>query len=180
MAITGTRDIGNVTVTVGLYDERDIGREEWPAGPWSSEDFDWAVWTDTTSGYQCAIKRNHSGAWCGYAVIPPEHPANNPSDEDPDWQGRDLTTGNPTWFDVHGGVTFHGQMGLAEVHLDGTAVGFDCSHAGDASPRYTWQGGVYRTAEYAVCETVSLASQIASFQPLEQLVSGTNAYEESQ
>jgi len=173
-----TRDIGSLTVTVGFYEDHPMDRSAWPSGPWDEELFDWAIWTDTATGFRCAIKRNGSGAWCGYVLTPQDHPVNRRVDDD---FGGDLTSGNPVWLDVHGGVTFHGRWALTEMDEAGHAVGFDCNHYMDAAPRYESMGnGEYRTAMYAVSETRGLARQIADYQPLEQLVSGTNADEESQ
>jgi hypothetical protein len=170
-------------MTIGMYDGVELGRSEWPSGPWDAEGFDWGTWSDAESGLRCAIKRNHSGSWCGYVVIPTNPPINErtPESEEEEDYVADLTAGNPVWLDVHGGVTFHGFWSLKEADLSGWAVGFDCSHSGDTSPRYTaLHSGEYRDFLYVVAEVRSLAKQLAEYEPLKQLVSGTNANEESQ
>ena len=151
--------------------------ETFPPGPWDKELFDWGVWVDELSGLQCAIRRNGSGAWCGYVILPPEHPINrrNFSGED---RHMDLTSGDPVWLEVHGGVTFHGRFAHPEIGVTGTAVGFDCAHFGDCVPVYgARQEGEYKTAEFAMSEVRLLASQIAEYSRLEQLVSCTNLEE---
>lgn len=166
-------------MTVGLYaDPASVGRSEWPSGPWDAEDFDWGTWTEAETGLLCAIKRNHSGSWCGYVVIAQDHPANKAA-PDSDLYGGDLTAGNPVWFEVHGGVTFHGIWGLEEAGLSGWAVGFDCNHAFDMSPRYTsLRSGEYRDFAYVIAEVRALAKQLAEYEPLEQLISGPETHQE--
>lgn len=146
---------------------RDIDewREEAGPGPWSSEP-DWAVWEDP-SGLTCAVQRNGYGTWCGYVWVD-THPL----------RGGSLDKGDPVWLDCHGGVTWHGRMTIPEAGLDGIAVGFDCNHSSDMAPKYAQEEwgrfrGTYRTMDYAVNETRSLADQIAAFDPLQQLISGT-------
>lgn len=141
------------------------GLDDWRAevgeGPWSTEP-DWAVW-EHSSGLTCAVQRNSSATWCGYVFVT-GHPINR----------GDLTRGEPAWLDCHGGVTWHGRMVIPEAELAGIAVGFDCNHSGDMSPRYPQYGGTYHHMEYAIAEANSLAGQIAAYAPLEQLISGTS------
>ena len=135
------------------------------SGLWRSEP-DWAAWEEP-SGLTCAIQRNGYGTWCGYVWVD-HHPLRSGS----------LDRGEPVWLDVHGGVTWHGRMTVPEAGLDGVAVGFDCNHAYDLAPRYAQEEGfmrrgTYRTMEFAIGETRSLAQQIAAYAPLQQLISGT-------
>lgn len=163
-----------MSVKTGTYTARPVERNEWKSGPWDLEPFDWAAWEDEETGFVCALKRNHSGTWCGYVVLPFDHPIRRYKDGDM----GDLQSGNPVWLDVHGGVTFDGPFRLEEADIAGVAVGFDCNHWQDLCPRYTAMSeGEYRTADYAMGEVRSLARQIADFLPLEQLVSGTNLTE---
>jgi hypothetical protein len=144
-----------------------------PSGPWDDEGFDWGVWVDQESGLQCVVRRGGAGAWCGYVIVPREHPINKRVEAF--GQVQNLTSGNPVWLDVHGGVTFHGSFELEARGLTGIAVGFDCAHFGDLVPRYADQDtGEYRTAQFAIDEVHLLARQIAEYNRLEQLVSGTD------
>ena len=178
-----TINIAPETMTVGFYaDATELGRSMWPSGEWDAEDFDWGVWTDAETGFQCSIRRNHSGSWCGYVLIDQEHPL-NASRPDSDTYGGDLTAGNPVWLEVHGGVTFHGIWSLSEANLSGWAVGFDCNHAFDENPRYSRDGrfpsnGEYRTFPYVIEEVRRLAKQISEYEPLKQLVSGPETQQE--
>jgi hypothetical protein len=63
-------------------------------------------------------------------------------------------------------------MEVPDVNVSGKAVGFDCAHHNDQSPRDTLYGrgyGEYRTASFAIAEVRSLARQIAEFRPIQQL-----------
>lgn len=75
---------------------------------------DFRIWT--MNDYVCYIRRHPAlGHWCGYVVIPEDHPmANGSRDEE---------------LDVHGGVTFHSSPEDGYVTL-----GFDAGHAGDEIP----------------------------------------------
>jgi hypothetical protein len=65
-------------------------------------------------------------------------------------------------------------MPIPEAGLDGVAVGFDCSHSSDHSPRDSHRAyGTYRDMKYVMEQTRSLAEQIAAYAPLQQLLSGT-------
>lgn len=158
-------------MAIGRY-EGEAADWERKAGPgeWDREPFDFGWWTDEATGLTCAIKRNHGGAWCGYVFVPTTHPANQKVD-DPD-VGGDLTGGNPTWFDVHGGVTWHGPMEVEGMENAGVAVGFDTAHSGDFVPAMDrgWNRGTYRTARYVIDEVRSLAKQIHGFQPVAQII----------
>lgn len=51
-----------------------VDRSQWIEGPWTSELYDRAQWTDRGTGYHCLAIRSDMGVWCGYVGIPPEHP----------------------------------------------------------------------------------------------------------
>jgi hypothetical protein len=86
-----------------------------------SDEPDVAVWK--YQGFDCGISRHPSlGTFCGYVVIPPEHPSHLFRDEE--WYH---------YLHVHGGVTFSrssSQLYLGE-YLKGWMIGFDCAHSGD-------------------------------------------------
>jgi hypothetical protein len=135
-------------------------------GPWQTEP-DRLEWRH--NGVPCLIVRNPSGALCGYAACPPEHP----------WHGKAFDmhwdeTENP---EVHGGITFSGlcQEGGKICHVpqpgepdDVWWLGFDCAHSGDLTPRDVKEGytlgrfgpAKYRDVEYVKAEANSLAEQI--------------------
>jgi hypothetical protein len=152
-------------------------------GPWDDEP-DELDFTDERTGYACRILRNHSGALCGYVQVPPDHPlhgvAYNASIDAslmPLMESvMEGTVGKRSpiqvllmsfgerspgdLFDVHGGITFSGDMrGAAEGSF---WYGFDCSHCDDASPKYLDHGlrGTYRDLAYVKAECASLAKQI--------------------
>jgi hypothetical protein len=116
----------------------------WAPGPWHDEP-DKMQWQDEATGLPCLIHRAPvTGALCGYVGVPEGHP----------WFGRDYKELEDP--NVHGGLTFsdfcypelgeHGE-GICHVVEPGEDdkvwwVGFDCSHAGDLSPRV---GALMRT-----------------------------------
>ena len=165
--------------------ERELGGEYWRdtvvRGAWDTEPHDWGSWVDDETGLVCLIRRNYSGVWCGYVIVPPGHPifARSPASDD-DVYHDDLTTGCPVWLDVHGGVTFDGRLECKAAGVRGHAVGFDCAHSRDVVPLYAGDyyfggaSGEYRTADFAVEQVTSLAKQIAEYQPVAQLISGTS------
>ena len=65
-------------------------------------------------------------------------------------------------FDVHGSLTFSGELHGVEGHW----FGFDCAHAGDLQPGYslpfTSDDDEYRDIEYVRAECRSLAEQLAA------------------
>ena len=159
----------------------DYWRDTAVRGEWETEPHDWGSWVDDETGLVCLIRRNHSGAWCGYVIVPPGHPifAQSPASDD-DAYHDDLTTGCPVWLDVHGGVTFDGHLRCDPAGVRGHAVGFDCAHSRDVVPRYAGDryfggsSGEYRTTGFAVEQVTALAKQIAEYQPIAQLISGTS------
>lgn len=86
-------------------------------GPWQEEP-DFLEFSH--KGYDCILRRNHSGAWCGYAQIPKDHP----------WmENIDILDER---IDVHGGVTYQGYR----MEDDRYFVGFDCAHCEDFIPAF--------------------------------------------
>lgn len=104
-----------------------VDKTNWDPGPWHDEpdriDFEHA-------GLPCLILRSDiTGALCGYAAVPPGHPAHGKGWND----GLDLN--------VHGGCTYFGACAGHICHVpkpgepdDVWWFGFDCSHSGDLSP----------------------------------------------
>ena len=61
----------NVTFTEQYTNK--VDRSRWfKRGAWDREPLDKAVWVH--NGYDCMIKRNGEGAWCGYIGVKPGHP----------------------------------------------------------------------------------------------------------
>ena len=96
-------------------------------------------------GLACAVRLGAFGAPCGYVRLP---------------EGTVLGSEKVASraLDVHGGVTFHGELPGRE----GTWVGFDTAHAldftdRDGSLRPAW------TVAMAEAETRRLADQVADF-----------------
>src|ERR1700691_429954 len=69
--------------------------------------------------FQCRIKRNYCGAWCGYVCIGDKHPWRNMKYEE-------------IPAEVHGGLTY----GELNTYHDMYEIGFDCGHSGDLMPSF--------------------------------------------
>lgn len=149
------------------------------------------AWVDEATGLKCCILRNHSDCYCGYVEIPEGHPLHGLDYNDP--VPASLSTAakavheapvgkrgsidilhaavNSAYerglhagflFDVHGSVTYSGT-----IKGEGFWYGFDCSHAGDASPPWSkyardYGDGIYRDLAYVQAECTSLAKQLAA------------------
>lgn len=136
-------------------------------GPWRDEPHAARV---MASDVPALVVRNRFGVWCGYVGLHLDHR----------YYGVGYTRID---VDVHGGLNFASDYltldEMAGLRLgkqpDLWWVGFDCGHAGDHSPALDyllaklghprdptltgWE--VYRTIDYAVEETMHLASQLA-------------------
>lgn len=82
-------------------------------------------------------KSEHFIWYCGYVVIPEDHPC----------YGLDYEVVEDD-IDVHGGLTFSGTF----EDIDGFLLGFDCAHAGD-NPEV-------QDEEYTLSECKSLVDQL--------------------
>lgn len=151
-----------------------IDRSGWPAGPWDDEP-DKVQWPDQATGLPClAVRRGHSGHWCGYVGLPPEHPLYGKGYEDVD-------------VEVHGGLTFADTCqpdadearGICHVPDESEPAdvwwfGFDCAHAWDFSPydkKLETERGYpftimadqkYRTLAYVQAQCAQLAAQLVA------------------
>ena len=155
-----------------------IDKSLWGEGPWQHEP-DRAEWEH--AGLPClAIRHPHSGHWCGYAAVPPQHPYHGRGQEEVD-------------VDVHGGLTYAKACHADVCHVPKPGepdnvwwFGFDCAHAGDlacimlyqlkAGTGYPWpekpydhavalaaddyRVDCYRTLDYVVVQTNYLAEQL--------------------
>ena len=137
-------------------------RTEWSRGPWDLEILDKAVWVDEKTGLDCMIKRNVSGAWCGYVGLPSTHSAFKAEYWDVN-------------VDVHGGLTYSNHCAGDICHLhDGNEdetwwLGFDCNHMGDLSPLSftSLNRGKYRTQQYVIKEVEELAQSLKNYKHVE-------------
>ena len=122
-----------------------------PPYPWDDEP---NVGTADAYGYRCRLRRNPSlGTWCGYVVIPDDHP----------WCG--LSLDDLSDVRVHGGITYSGD----DQYKGEWVVGFDCGHAFDLVPKLMTgelgndpplgPQGVYRDYDYAMGEAATVAEQ---------------------
>ena len=150
------------------------------AGPWDGEPDRLEF---RAAGLPCLLVRNGSGAWCGYAAVPPGHPLHGKGYSDPELEE----------VSAHGGLTYAAgcQGKICHVPAPGEPddvwwFGFDCSHAWDISPSDYWLGlrhpglferplpvptdiripaslsfGSYKTMAYARAEAERLARQLA-------------------
>jgi hypothetical protein len=105
-----------------------LPKAEWGDGPWQTEpdrvDF-------THAGLPCLLLRNHHGAWCGYAAVPPGHP----------WHGKDCDDAAVNVAGVHRGVNYASGCNGPICHVPAPGepadvwwFGFDCGHAWDVLP----------------------------------------------
>jgi hypothetical protein len=121
------------------------------------------------------------GALCGYVGVPKSHPLFEKGYDEAESVGN---------FSVHGGLTFAGHCqagpeGQTICHLVDPGeddnvwwLGFDCSHAGDVSPKHDsdmkrllrdvtdrssgMYGETYKDVPYVEAECRSLAEQLKS------------------
>ena len=130
-----------------------IDKSSWLLGPWLDEPDD-VQWQDSVTGYLCAIERHREfGHLCGYVRVPADHPVYK----------RHYKFLNK--LRVHGGLTF------SDVREgEGWWIGFDCAYLTDLTPvgRPAWyyfgSEPVYRTADWVIKETESLALRLKSIQ----------------
>lgn len=147
-------------------------KSAWGPGPWQSEP-DKKQWTDQATGLPCLIKRNGSGALCGYVGVPEGHP----------WYLVDYNDPEP-YPEVHGGLTYadrcmeEGDEAETICHIPEPGepdnvwwLGFDCAHWRDISPAFRniyaeagisqVHGESYKDIAYVTAECASLAKQAA-------------------
>lgn len=144
--------------------------------------------TDDTTGFPCAMRRNHGGAWCGYVGVPEGHRlfgksySNNvvlpggfldsPREMDSDFGVMELLIADPAKITperceihlalavrCHGSLTFS-DAAWWEPENKNWWFGFDCSHSGDLSPKYPNHGGTYRDVEYVKAQCHRLAIEL--------------------
>jgi hypothetical protein len=156
-----------------------VDRTGWRDGPWSTEADRYEF--RTKAGLPGLIVRNGLGALCGYAAVPPGHPAHGHdfmSKYELDSNGNeDYEKRLPNPLDevsVHGGITYAEARAGDICHVPGPGepddvwwVGFDCSHSGDESPGTRRMGGIcigeiYRDVAYVRRQVESLARQLAA------------------
>jgi len=113
-------------------------KSKWGDGPWQDEP-DKMQWKDGTTGLACLIKRNMTGALCGYVGVPASHP----------FHSRDYDIDGVLSLDMHGGATYAALCspgadpahGICHVPDAGEPeklwwIGFDCGHYGDFTPSF--------------------------------------------
>lgn len=137
-----------------------VDRSKWKPGPWDNEPEDRIEFEHR--GMACLMVRARHGSWCGYAAIPPGHPAHGK-----DYDNIDV--------DVHGGLTYANACQGAICHVakpgepdDVWWVGFDTAHCYDVSPGMLGLGDMwpddpmasYRDAKYVKRECQSLVEQL--------------------
>ena len=133
-------------------DEYEIDKTNWETGEWNDE-HDWYDYVDNDTGAQCHIKRNGTGALCGYIQIPAGSPLHGM-----DYDELNLQHG----IEVHGGLTYSGAI----PSLEGFWIGFDCSHYNDLVPGLLGMypnevGQTYKNVDYVRAELTHLAEQVS-------------------
>ena len=128
-----------------------MDKTSWGDGPWQTES-DYHEWVDSKTGLDCRIRRNGSGALCGYVGLPKGH----------EFCGADYSEVPWGQVSVHGGLTYSGYGDLLWW------LGFDCAHSEDYCPRLCRpepaHGLVYRDFAYVKAEVEKMAQQL--FEPL--------------
>lgn len=116
-------------------------RSDWAKGEWDNEPFDGAEWTDTLTGLKCRMKRNNMGAWCGYVIIPDDHP----------WAGKGFME-----IDSVRNLSF-------SVRVSGQwLIGFDCAYSDDITPTgrtRQMKGATYKDIKWVIEECTDLARE---------------------
>lgn len=137
-----------------------MNKDVWPEGDWKNES-DYAMWTDSFSGYECRINRSSSyGFLCGYVGVMKEHPLYGKDKQDIDCHIK-----------CHGGVNYTGEGEEKDnhdhfwfkTHDPIWWFGFDCGHPGDIIPRHIIgndKSHKYRDIPYVKKEVESLARQL--------------------
>jgi hypothetical protein len=95
-------------------------KKKWGDGPWQTEPEEEGF---EYKGYWCSMIRNSFGAWCGYVLLPEDHPFSKLESH--------LDIDN---IEVHGGITYGQNVTLEENGRKGYMIGFDCAHYGDYIP----------------------------------------------
>ena len=133
-------------------------RSGWSHGPWDQEPLDKAVWVDPDTGFDCMIKRNGTGAWCGYVGVSSNHSA-----FEVEYYDVNVT--------AHGDLTYSNHCAGDICHLhDGDEdetwwLGFDCCHSFDRSPLAfgSFNHGTYRTQQYVIDQVEQLAQSLKNY-----------------
>jgi len=104
---------------------------------WPNNEYSFTTYEDNT-GYQCSIKRNIAGVWCGYVTLPESHP---------------YYTSNKD--DLKHIISVHGKLSYSN---SGT-FGFDCACKNDYVPKNPKSNCKYWTAEMVKKEVINMAQQ---------------------
>ena len=128
----------------------ELDKSKWANGEWDNEP-DFVGGVDDETGYEVYIRRNSSGALCGYVSVPKGHPAYSV-----DYNSLPIA--------VHGGLTY----GEQQYGDDKYMFGFDCNHYGDLSPLdlnvFGYVCGTYRNIEYVKEQVKLLAKQLKAME----------------
>lgn len=104
---------------------------------------DFFIWTNH---FECYIKRNGLGAWCGYTVLPSSLPIDLDKEID---------------INCHGGITYQQKNEKGDL-----VIGFDCCHSGDYVPEYyEYLNGsdieaTYKDKQFAIDEVNYMVEQV--------------------
>jgi hypothetical protein len=136
-------------MTTNEEQEWKVDRTDWPPGPWDGEPDKLQF---SHMGLPCLIVRNNDGTLCGYAGLPPGHPAR-------EVEADDLPVS------VHGGLTYRKKCNPPVCHVpepgetdDILWLGFDCGHVLDGGPERDY--GDYRDVAYVRAQCERLAEQL--------------------
>ena len=102
----------------------------------------------TKSGLKAAVLFIHGSHNCGYVIVDKDHPLYEISYQD-----------IPN-FEVHGGVTFSGNISDIAPEHKLWAIGFDAAHSGDKTLGIGYPGDTFKDVDYMTKECENLAKQI--------------------
>jgi hypothetical protein len=159
------------SVRVGMYAHEE--RKRWEKSPCiEHEDFDWALWTDPKTSFQCVLKRAYGGGWYCYVCVAKDHIA-----VDDFFYNR---------ADFKKYITAPNEDGLllavsiSSIRFSSRAIGYPCYGKNDTfpDPKFVHPKrsgshaaiGQYKGFHLAFSMATELAEKINMYRPLEQLI----------
>lgn len=143
--------------------------------PWKSEP-NQLKWTDSVTGYKCAIRRTELGCLCGYVRVPCNHPWHNKKYFGKNRQSHARDGVRPdSLINVHGGITFSGKPSRETGgKFRGHWFGFDCAHYMDIVPELVrlagkngwsiFEGNTYKDIAFVKTECADMARQLKKWE----------------
>ena len=102
----------------------------------------------TKAGLKAVVLYVNNSHNCGYIVLDKGHP----------YFGKEYD--DVPYFNVHGGLTFSGNVRGIAPKGEAWALGFDAAHVGDKTFGHSVPGDTFKDVDYMAFECESLAEQI--------------------